>query len=131
MPFFIDTEDALKLQDLYSKGEPADLTRHGWYHGEITEEQAVVQLKSKKKNAYLVRQTANDLILSLKTSHTISHLQISRTPEGYELEGRKKKFPTVPDMISYYMIDCVGVVKVYRGKIKLNQLSLRQTLQSL
>lgn len=65
----------------------------------MTKEQAVEQLKTMKKDAFLVHQTTSDLILS---SHTISQLKISRTPEGYGLEGRDKIFPTVSDMIAYY-----------------------------
>ena len=55
-------------------------------------------------NYFLVRQSANDLILSARLHGWMKHLTINRSPEGYCLQERKKLFKTIPEMITHYQM---------------------------
>lgn len=82
------------------KGVLAD---HGWYQEDITEEEAELLLRRNNCNCFLVRHSADNLlILSKKTAGLISHLIITESPEGYCLEGKKQLFKNMPEMIQYY-----------------------------
>ena len=85
---------------VYCKGIPADLTRYHWYYGEITEEGSISVLY--QEASFLVRQFADNIILSAKLQGWIKHFIINRSPEGYCLQGRKNIFKTIPEMITHY-----------------------------
>ena len=87
---------------IYSKGEPTDLIKYNWYHGNISEEQAEIALSAGTDNAFLVRHSGNKLILSYRIRGWNVHDIIHRSPEGYHLEGKEKVFRTVPGMIEHY-----------------------------
>jgi len=57
-----------------------------WFHGEMTREEAELQLKPKREGAYLIRfsaSTPGSFTLSVKhQKKKFLHLRISRTPEG-------------------------------------------------
>ena len=53
-------------------------------------------------NYFLVRQSANDLILSAKIVGWMKRFTIEQSPEGYCLKGRKNIFKTIPEMITHY-----------------------------
>ena len=93
---------------VYCKGFPADLTRYHWYYGEVTEEEtrSVLYLQAGKQNSncFLVRQSADDVILSASLQRWMKHFTINRSPEGYCLQERKKLFKTIPEMITYYQM---------------------------
>ena len=87
----------------YAKGEPEDLTKHSWYHGNITKQQAKAGLKRQEfDNRFLVRVSDNNLILSKCINGWISHDIIQRSPKGYQLEHRNRIFKSVSEMIAYY-----------------------------
>ena len=92
----------METLSIYSKGEPVDLSKHIWYHGSVTKEQAVEELPSMKKDAFLVRQDGSHLILSTITGRTIAHKKIYHKPEGYRLEGKDEQFSSIPEMIAHY-----------------------------
>ena len=87
---------------VYCKGFPADLIRYHWYYGKITEEETISVLYQEISNCYLVRQSANDLILSAKIKGWIKHFTINQSPEGYCLQGRNTIFKTIHEMITHY-----------------------------
>ena len=93
--------DTIKDSGIYSKGKPTELMRYDWYHGNISEEQAEIAMYG-VSNAFLVRHTGSNLILSANINGWKSHDIIHRSPEGYCLEGRSRVFMTVPDMIDFY-----------------------------
>ena len=57
-----------------------------------------------KHDYILVRQSADDLILSAKMKGWIKHFTINRSPEGYCLQGRNMIFKTIPEMITHYQM---------------------------
>ena len=54
------------------------------------------------RNHFLVRQSANDLILSARLQGWMKHFTINRSPGEYSLQGRKNIFKTIPEMITHY-----------------------------
>ena len=96
-------EESPRLSHPYDKGEPEDLMKYTWYHGNITKQQAEVGLNREADNKrFLVRVSDNDLILSKSVSGWISHNIIQRSPKGYNIQQGDKIFKSVPEMIAHY-----------------------------
>ncbi len=79
-----------------------DLLRYHWYHGKMTEEEAEWFLGDGDQNKFLVRQSLQNLVLSMKSRGQIVHKIIGYTHEGYYLKGNRRVFRTLPEMITYY-----------------------------
>ena len=94
--------EAIKTSDVYSKGQPVDLMKYDWYHGSISEEQAEGVLARSPNNAFLVRDSHKNLMLSKRINGWPSHDIIHRSPLGYHLEGKEEMFKSVPEMIAHY-----------------------------
>ena len=90
------------VSNIYSKGEPTDLLKYVWFHGNVSKDQAIQELQAMKKDAFLVRQDGSDLILSIKVARNISHQIIHRYSGGYGLEGRDREFASIPELITHY-----------------------------
>ena len=58
--------------------------------------------EEQNSNFFLVRQSAEGLILSARLQGWIEHFTINWSPEGYCLQGRKKLFKTILEMITHY-----------------------------
>ena len=87
---------------IYSKGELEDLAKYKWYHGKLTREQADAALSDRDHKSFLIRHHYDKLILSRSNRGQIYHAIIQRSPKGYQLEGKRKLFSTIPEMITYY-----------------------------
>ncbi len=87
---------------IYTKGEPEQLTKHNWYYGNITKEQAEAAFSLETKNGFLVRVSADNLVLTRQVLGWISHDIIHRSPRGYRLNGKDKLFQSIPEMIAHY-----------------------------
>lgn len=88
---------------IYTKGEPEGISKHSWYHGNITKDQAEAALRLSDDNGFLVRVSGDNLVLSKRhTGGWRSHDIIHRSPRGYRLEEKVEWFQSVLDMISYY-----------------------------
>ena len=54
-------------------------------------------------NWFLVRQSSNDLLLTSQREGWYYHHLINYSTEGYCLEGKKKIFKTIAEMILHYL----------------------------
>ena len=85
----------------YSKGVPVELTEHDWYH-ELTKEQAESALSIGKGNRFLIRPSANNLVLSSRILGWQHHYVIESSPRGYTLEGKNEYFKSISEMLTHY-----------------------------
>ena len=99
---YISSSPNVSSPSHYTKGTPAELNKHHWFYGNITEEQTNVELSSGDSNHFLVRHTSDILILSFKMRGWVQHITIHHSPEGFCLEGKDRHFQSVPEMIAYY-----------------------------
>jgi hypothetical protein len=76
-----------------------ELKEYKWFYGNITEEQADVELGP---NSFLVRHTSNTLILSKKMRGRREDYVINYNPESYWLKGNGQMFKSVPELIVHY-----------------------------
>jgi hypothetical protein len=77
-----------------------ELKEYNWFYGNVTEEQARVELSA--LNGFLVRHTSNTLILSTRMKGWRKDYVITNGPEGYWLEGKGQKFKSVSELIVHY-----------------------------
>jgi hypothetical protein len=84
----------------YTKGAPVELKEHNWFYGNITEEQADVELDG--SNGFLVRHSSNTFILSTRMRGWKEDYVIDHSPEGYWLKEIGQIFKSIPEMIAHY-----------------------------
>jgi hypothetical protein len=84
----------------YTEAAPVELDMHNWFFGNITEEQATVELSG--SNGFLVRHTSNTLILSTRMRGWRKDYVIDHSPEGYWLKEIGQIFKSVPQLIEHY-----------------------------
>jgi hypothetical protein len=97
---------------LYAKGTPAELSKHGWFYGDITEQQATVELGNIHNNGFLVRHSSQTLILSIRLRGWRKDYAINYSPEGYQLEGKDLRFKSVLELIEHYQNSPIDERKV-------------------
>ena len=87
-------------KSLFSSGNYNSLSG---YQGTITKEEADAALSVGSGNVFMVREGPTGLVLSRRISGWKSHTTIHHDPAmGYRLEGRKKWFETVSELIMHY-----------------------------
>ena len=95
--------ETIKDRDIiYSHGNPSELTSFNWYHGTITREQADAALSMGRDNEFLIWQSTNNLVLSMRINGWASHNMIQRSSSGYCLNRKSRGFRSVPEMVAHY-----------------------------
>jgi hypothetical protein len=82
-------------------------SKEEWYHGEESRTVAEQALKTIKYDCFLVRQSRQRLVLSIKNESQIYHIKIEYGPDRdggwYSLYGcSHNTFRSVPDLVSHY-----------------------------
>ena len=90
---------------------PAELQGQAWYHGWISQETAKTRLESVPYHCFLIRENdrkGRTLSLSVKHQGDISHFEIERYHNGYEIPGTRKSFATLLQLVDFYMTKSVS-----------------------
>ena len=90
---------------------PAELQGQAWYHGWISRETAKTRLESVPYHCFLIREndrTGRTLSLSIKHQGGISHFEIERYRNEYEIVGTRKSFATLLQLVDFYMANSVS-----------------------
>lgn len=79
-----------------------------WYHGRISHKTAKRRLKAEPCDCFLLRDSTTSpggFSLSLKYHGAIKHFIVDRDIQSdeYVIHGTKKSFPSIPELIDYYM----------------------------
>ena len=107
------TPNSVNAEAIYSKGEPVELLKMSWFHGQITEEQAEKKLT---KQSFLVRQSSSKLFLSRKLdAGSVLSNEILYSPTGYRLKGRGEQFADLAALLRYYQLH--SITADGRGKL--------------
>ena len=97
-----NSEASEPLYDDNATRKSKNLTKHSWYHSNITKEQAEAALRLSNDNGFLVRISTDSLVLSKSLWGWLSHDIIHHSPSGYRLDGKEEAFKSVPEMITHY-----------------------------
>ena len=90
---------------------PAELQGQAWYHGLISRETAKTRLKSVPYNCFLIRETdrkGRTLSLSVRHQGGISHFEVERYHNEYEIVGTRKSFTTLLQLVDFYMTNSIS-----------------------
>ena len=82
-----------------------------WYHGWISRETAKTRLKNIPYHCFLIRKndrTGRTLSLSIKHQGGISHFEIERYHNEYEIIGTQKSFATLLQLVDFFMTNSVS-----------------------
>ena len=77
----------------------------GWYHGELTRDEAEQALKVSGCDCFLIRHDQEILVLSLIHDGEFHHITISYGPGWYELENGSARysFTELEDLVAHYL----------------------------
>lgn len=88
-----------------ARADISDFVEEAWYHGNISWTVAEERLNALRSDCYLVRKSQSEkgkYILSVRYGRFIKHHPIRVQGERYEVEGTKKQFSTLKQLIAYY-----------------------------
>ena len=82
-----------------------------WYHGLISQETAKERLNKVPYHCFLIRETdrrGRTLSLSMKHQGGISHFEIERYHNEYEIVGTRNSFATLLQLVDFYMTNSIS-----------------------
>ena len=88
-----------------ARAEISEFVEELWYHGDISWEVAEERLKALRSDCFLVRKSKSEegkYILSVRYGGVTKHHRICVQNQRYEVEGTKKQFSTLQQLIAYY-----------------------------
>lgn len=88
-----------------ARAEISDFVEEPWYHGDISWTVAEERLKALSSECFLVRKSKSEegkYILSVRYGGVTKHHRICVQNQRYEVEGTKKQFSTLQQLIAYY-----------------------------
>ena len=90
-----------------AQADISEFVEEPWYHGDISWKVAEKRLNALGSDCYLVRKSQSEegkYILSVRYGESgfIKHHPICVQDERYEVEGTKKQFSTLKQLIAYY-----------------------------
>ena len=107
---YISAAASSQAVGIFKTGFPAELQGQAWYHGWISQETAEQRLKRAPYHCFLIREsdtTGSRLSLSMKHQGDISHFLIEKNASRYEIIGTHRKFPTLLQLVDFYMTNSV------------------------
>jgi len=88
-----------------ARAEIYEFVEEPWYHGDISWTVAEERLKALSSDCFLVRKSKSEegkYIMSVKYGGVTKHHRICVQNQRYEVEGTKKQFSTLQQLIAYY-----------------------------
>ena len=88
-----------------ARADVSEFVEEPWYHADISWKVAEERLNALGSDCYLVRKSQSEegkYILSVRYGGVIKHHPICVQDERYEVEGTKKQFSTLKQLIAYY-----------------------------
>ena len=107
----ISPATAFQPADTFETGFPAELQGQAWYHGWISQENAVGRLNKVPYHCFLIRendQKGSNLSLSMKHQGGISHFLIEKDSDEYEIIGTHSKFMALLQLVDFYMTNSIS-----------------------
>ena len=89
------------------------LSKHSWYHGQISRIKAEVCLNSGINGSFLVRESESNVgqvSVSVRFDGRVYHYRVSRSPEGKLYISAGNKFSTLAELVHYHSQHSDGLI---------------------